>query len=138
MLLTRDSAGMALQDGRTLRMRLADSKGTNPVGSHRLLAKTNYLAGPDATKWKRNIANYEGVVYPQVYPGIDMAWHTRGDQLEHDFVVAAHADPRRIRLVFSGVPLRPAPDGRCLRRCRTRRSQSMGLRRRSCTHLRRR
>jgi hypothetical protein len=38
-----------------------------------------------------------------LYPGIDLVWHARHYQIEHDFVLAAGANPRSIRLAFQGV-----------------------------------
>lgn len=111
LFLTREGAVIAVPDGHTLRIRLAGSKNPAPVGGHLLLTKTNYLVGPDAARWKRNIANYDGVTYPQLYPGIDLTWHAHGDQIEHDFLVAAGADPRRIRLRISGAALRLDSEG---------------------------
>lgn len=106
LFLTRQAAVIALPDGHNFRIRLAGSENPAPLGGHLLLTKTNYLVGPDAARWKRNIANYDGVTYPQVYPGIDLTWHAQGDQIEHDYLVAAGANPRRIRLRISGAALR--------------------------------
>ncbi|HKC87424.1 MAG TPA: SBBP repeat-containing protein, partial [Blastocatellia bacterium] len=41
--------------------------------------------------------------YEDVYPGVDLIWRGNQKQLEHDFIVAAGADPRRIRLSFAGA-----------------------------------
>jgi uncharacterized protein (TIGR03437 family) len=111
LFLTRQGAVIRSQDGTTVRIRLALSNNPAPVGTHRLLAKSNYLLGPVPARWRRGIANYEGVTYSQVYPGIDLTWHAHGDEIEHDFLVAPSADPQRIRLVFSGAALRLTPEG---------------------------
>lgn len=108
VFLTHHAAVIAPHDGPAVRMRLAGSSQCTPVGVHLLRAKTNYLLG---SQWKTGIANYEGVTYPRVYPGIDLAWHAHGDQIEHDFLLAPGADPRHIRLAFSGPALRLSREG---------------------------
>jgi len=111
VFLTRRGAVITLRDGQAVRINLANSRKTTPVGTRCLVAKTNYLPGTDPAGWRTGIANYERVTYPQAYPGIDVTWHSRSDQIEHDFLVAPGADPRRIQLVFSGAALRLTPDG---------------------------
>src|SRR5690348_10384779 len=111
LFLTGRGAVIAFQDGHAVRIRLAHSRNTAPVGTHLLVTKTNYLLGPDPARWKKDIPNYPAVRYSQVYPGIDLTWHAHGDELEHDFLVAPAANPARIRLRFSGATLRLTPEG---------------------------
>ncbi len=110
VFLTRQGAVVTLNDGQAVRFNLANSR-TTPVGTDLLAAKTNYLLGGDRAAWRTGIANYGRVTYSQAYPGIDMTWHARGDEIEHDFRVAPGADPRRIQLVFAGAALRLTADG---------------------------
>lgn len=110
VFLTRQGAVVTLQDGQAVRFRLANSR-TKPVGTDLLAAKTNYLLGSDRAAWRSGIANYERVTYSQAYRGIDMTWHARGDEIEHDFRVGPGADPRQIQLLFSGAALRVTSDG---------------------------
>jgi hypothetical protein len=43
------------------------------------------------------------VEYDKVYPGIDVAYYGVGQQLEYDFILGPHADPRKIRLKVDGA-----------------------------------
>jgi len=43
------------------------------------------------------------VEYPQVYPGVDLAYYGKQRELEFDFMLAPGADPGRIRLAFEGA-----------------------------------
>jgi hypothetical protein len=87
----------------TLTMQLA---GANPsaqaVGSDQLITRSNYLAGPDPSKWITNIANYGKVTYQDVYAGTDVAYYGNQGRLEYDFTLHPGADPRAIRLLFQG------------------------------------
>jgi uncharacterized repeat protein (TIGR01451 family) len=73
------------------------------VGLDPLPGKTNYFIGNDPKKWHRGVAQYARVEYRGVYPGVSLIYYGRQGQLEHDFVVAPGADPRRIRLGFEGA-----------------------------------
>ena len=72
-------------------------------GRHRQRGTVNYIKGNDPRHWQRGIPVYDQVAYSSVYPGIDLVFHGRGDQLEYDFKVAPSADPGAIRMAFSGV-----------------------------------
>ncbi|QQS46669.1 MAG: SBBP repeat-containing protein [Acidobacteriota bacterium] len=62
--------------------------------------RINYLIGDDPATWRRGLRGYGGVIYRQVYPGIDVHFYGNQLRLEYDFLVAAGADPGRIRMVF--------------------------------------
>jgi hypothetical protein len=64
---------------------------------------SNYLFGPDPSKWITNVTQYAKVRYANVYSGVDVVYYGNQDRLEHDFLVHAGADPSRIQLAFSGV-----------------------------------
>jgi hypothetical protein len=85
------------------RMQLAGVGGnTEPVGEEQLPGTVNYFIGSDPAKWRTKVPTYAKVRYPSIYPGIDLVYYGNQRQLEFDFVVAPHADPRAIRLLFSG------------------------------------
>jgi len=92
-----------------LRLRLM---GANPAaeaqGLEELPGKSNYFLGNDPKRWRTNVPNYARVAYKNVYRGVDLVYYGRqsersanptpvaGQQLEYDFVVAPHTDPRTI------------------------------------------
>jgi uncharacterized repeat protein (TIGR01451 family) len=86
-----------------VRMRLIGSnKHAQALGVDMLPGKTNYLVGRDRAKWHTDIPTYAKVRYQDVYPGIDLVYYGNQEgKLEHDFVVAAGADPERIEFDFS-------------------------------------
>ncbi|HWN09545.1 MAG TPA: SBBP repeat-containing protein [Pyrinomonadaceae bacterium] len=87
-----------------LRMKLLGSRtGSQLDGQEALEGKVNYLIGNDQSQWQRNVPTYRQVRYEQVWPGIDMLWHGRQQELEYDFIVQPGADPSQIRLRFEGA-----------------------------------
>ena len=64
---------------------------------------SHYLVGNDPAKWRSDIPRYASVRYEQVYDGIDLVYYGNQKQLEHDFIVAAGADPARIAMHFPGA-----------------------------------
>src|SRR2546427_5239711 len=86
-----------------LRMQLVGSNAAGKVsGLDELPGKSNYFIGNDPKKWYTNVPNYARVQYKDVYPGIDLVYHSNQRQLEYDFVVSPGADPNRIVLGFKG------------------------------------
>jgi hypothetical protein len=74
-----------------------------PIGSKLLASRSNYFLGSDSSQWVTGVENDAEVVYSAVYPGIDLVFHGTGSSLEHDFRVAAGADPSRIAFRIEGA-----------------------------------
>jgi hypothetical protein len=87
--------------------RLQGAAPVEPLGSNRLPSHSNYFLGSDSTQWVTGIENDGEVVYSGVYPGIDLAFHGSGGNLEHDFRVAPGADASKIAIRLGG-PDRPS------------------------------
>jgi carboxypeptidase family protein/beta-propeller repeat-containing protein len=87
-----------------LRMSLT---GANPApgitGVDELPGKINYFRGNLEQKWVTNIPTFRRVSYSAVYPGIDLVYYGKGNQLEYDLVIAPGADPNRIAFAFDGA-----------------------------------
>jgi hypothetical protein len=81
-----------------LRMKLV---GANPQprveGQEELPGKINYFLGNDPKRWRTNVPTYSKVKYHSVYPGVDLVYYGRQQQLEYDLVVAPGADPKSLR-----------------------------------------
>jgi hypothetical protein len=87
-----------------LRMKL---EGANPSAQvealDQLPGTTNYFTGNDPRNWHTNIPSYARVSYREVYPGVDLLYYGRQQQLEYDLRVAPGVDPASIRLAFEGA-----------------------------------
>ncbi|HEY9829649.1 MAG TPA: DUF4114 domain-containing protein [Stenomitos sp.] len=81
--------------------------GANPnpsiVGLNPLPGVANFLLGNDPSQWYTNVSTYGGVVYQNVYEGIDRVFKGTEGELKSEFIVAPGADPGQIRMNFSGV-----------------------------------
>src|SRR5579864_3726840 len=104
------SAGFAVDSavfqirGTGLHVRFA---GANPSvamhGLDALAARVNFLIGDDPAAWHTGLPAYRGVVYRNLYPGIDMTYAGSESRLKSEFLVAPGADPNQIRLQYPGA-----------------------------------
>ena len=81
----------------------AEVQPTSPEGRNELPGKSHYFLGKSETRWRTNVPHYSQVVYPGIYPGIDLIYYGRDGQLEYDLVVAPGANPKNIQLQFQGA-----------------------------------
>lgn len=87
-----------------LRMRLLGATAkAKTAGQAHLPGRHNYYVGNDPARWHTNIPTFAKVVATGVYPGVDLVYYGKEGMLEYDFMVAAGADPRAIRLGFDGA-----------------------------------
>jgi hypothetical protein len=106
----RDANRVELQtdtESIVLRMALVGAASDAPArGFEELPGKANYLTGRDRSNWRTSIPTYAKVRYRNVYPGIDLVYYGSQRRLEHDFIVAAGAEPGRILMRLEGVETR--------------------------------
>jgi hypothetical protein len=87
-----------------VRMRFAGGRrDAVATGELPLPGKANYFLGDDRAKWRTNVPLFSSARYRTVYPGIDVVFYGSEGEIEYDFVLAPNADPRAIRLQFSGA-----------------------------------
>jgi hypothetical protein len=73
-----------------------------PLGKDRTEAIFSYFTGsPD--EWKTGLPTYAGVIYPDLWPGIDLVYSGDASRLKYAFLVRPGADPGQIRLAYSGA-----------------------------------
>ena len=78
----------------------AQSRGV--VGA-RLNSVTHYYGGSDPSKWRTNVPNYGQVRFSNIYPKIDLVYYGAEGRLEYDLILQPGADPKDIRLTYSGT-----------------------------------
>ncbi len=89
---------------RSLRVRFAGaSPETTVVGADRLAAEASFFLGDQPKKWRTGLPLYQKILYRNLYPGIDMTYAGAGRRIKSEFLIAPGADPRLIRLEYSGI-----------------------------------
>lgn len=82
-------------------------EGANPepevTGADRLPGVVNYFIGNDPAKWRTRLPTYAGIVYQQLYPGIDLRYDGTEGVLKGTYTIAPGADPTRIRWRYDGA-----------------------------------
>jgi hypothetical protein len=88
--------------GGTLLNVALDNSNNNPtvLGQNEVQNKTNYLLGADPSQWITNVANFNGVLYQNVYNGIDVSYSGFQGDLEQQFDVHSGANPGQIQFNF--------------------------------------
>lgn len=99
-------------NGKTLRLEFAGAdRHAGMQGIDRLRSTTNVFVGHDASRWRSAVPNYARLQIHEAYPGIDLVYYGTAGELEYDLLVQPGADPRRIRLRFSGDRVQLDQDG---------------------------
>ncbi len=63
----------------------------------------NYLKGTDSSKWFTDLPTYSGIVYQELYPGIELHYEGTGGILKSSFYVAPSANSAAIVWKYKGA-----------------------------------
>jgi hypothetical protein len=74
----------------------------HPTGTEKTGAVISYFKGK-AEDWQSGLPAYSGIVYHDLWPGIDLAYYGTVNELKSEFIVHPGADPSRIRLAYRGA-----------------------------------
>lgn len=74
-----------------------------PVGRLPLPHRTNWFYGSNPAEWLQDMASFAEVVYPDLYDGIDLAYHRVPEGVKYEFRLAAGSDPARIGWRYEGA-----------------------------------
>ena len=72
-------------------------------GYHDAVTRFNYFLDRDSSQWVSGAASYYGLVYKNVYDGVDMRYTSSGSQLKYEWIVSPQSDPSRIQIHYDGV-----------------------------------
>src|SRR5437867_589367 len=81
-----------------------------PVGQDPTPAVVSYFKGPREA-WKTGLPTYASVVYPNLWPGIDLVYTGTATRLKYTFLVHPGANPDRIELACRGATAVTLTDG---------------------------
>lgn len=80
---------------------LGTSSDVHISGQNLVQAKANYFIGNDPAQWQLQAPMYTEVVYPSLYPGIDLVYSLQNGQLKSDFYIHPNADISRILIQYT-------------------------------------
>jgi hypothetical protein len=78
------------------------NKHVRPIGEAETGAVVSYFKGKPE-EWHAGLPTYSKIVYPNLWPGIDLVYYGTVNRLKYEFNVHPGADPSRIRLAYRGA-----------------------------------
>jgi hypothetical protein len=81
---------------------LGANQDVRPVGQAQNETIVSYFRGPPE-QWHTGLRTYSRIVYPDLWPGIDLVYAGAANQLKYEFLVKPGADPGQIRLRYRGA-----------------------------------
>lgn len=63
----------------------------------------NFYLGKDPARWANHAYGFKGVLYDELYQGIDLKIYSVGENLKYDYVVAPYADASQIVVRYEGA-----------------------------------
>jgi uncharacterized protein (TIGR03437 family) len=82
-------------------------EGANPrstcIAEEPLPGQSNHFIGSRRSEWREGITAFARVRYRDVYPGIDLVFHSRAGVFEYDWIVGPGANPDSIRMHVRGA-----------------------------------
>jgi len=73
-----------------------------PAGQGLTDAVVSYFRGPQS-EWKTSVPTYGGIIYSDLWPGIDLVYSGSASKLKYTLMVKPGADPGAIRLAYRGA-----------------------------------
>ncbi|HEX2930095.1 MAG TPA: SBBP repeat-containing protein [Candidatus Binatia bacterium] len=98
-----DSAAEKLVSRVTLKLDFVGiDRAVKPIGQELSSARISYFKGR-REDWATDLKTYARLVYPDLWPGIDLVYSGTVDRLKYMFVVRPGADPKQIKLRYRGA-----------------------------------
>ncbi len=73
-----------------------------PAGLEKAKGVFSYFRGSEES-WKTGVPSYSKIIYPNLWPGIDLVYSGSVNRLKYEFVVRPGADPALIRMAYRGA-----------------------------------
>ena len=65
-----------------LKQEFLDSNNITPTGFNQLGHDSNFFIGNDPNEWRTNVANFQEIIYLNIYDGIDLRYYSNDDDLK--------------------------------------------------------
>lgn len=81
--------------------------GANPsaviIPEKQMEGYANYFIGNDSSKWASHVKTYAGLVYKNIYPGVDVRYYSENGYVKYDLVIQPNSNPEKITMQYNGV-----------------------------------
>ena len=84
-------------------LKFSEDKRVKPEARGELEGKVNYFIGNAPSSWQTDIPTFQEIVYPQVYPGIDLVYSGDQRRLKYTFYLKPNSDPNQILMTYDGI-----------------------------------
>jgi hypothetical protein len=89
-------------------LRFEGTRGARAVqGLDQQTGTVNFLTDTKQAKWHTTLPTYHGLLYDELYPGIDLQFEGQGSSLKGTYYVARGTDPAVIRWSYGGFCITP-------------------------------
>ncbi|HEV8437728.1 MAG TPA: SBBP repeat-containing protein [Methylomirabilota bacterium] len=85
-----------------LKLDFVGARPVMPQGQELTPAVFSYFKGPES-QWRTGLRTYAGLIYPDLWPGIDLVYGGSARRLKYTFLVRPGADPGQIKLAYRGA-----------------------------------
>ena len=91
------------RSAKTLFSPKSEARRVKPEARGQLEGKVNYFIGNDPTSWRTDIPTFKEIIYPQVYPGIDLIYSGDQRRLKYTFYLQPHSHPNQIQMIYEDI-----------------------------------
>ena len=101
------------EKGSILKYEFVDANEVVPSGKDRCSWNSNFFLGNDPDRWRCDVPNYNGIIYTQVWEGIDIVYALVGGSVKYDLIISPGADPSQASFDIigcSGLSVDPSGD----------------------------
>ncbi len=98
-----DEANNMTMDAHAYKMRFIGSDQPTISGFKKQVAYHNYFLGSDQNKWAGRVPVYEGVVYDNLYEGVQMKAYSQYGNFKYDFIIKPGTEPSIIKMEYDGA-----------------------------------
>ena len=87
----------------SISLKFSTDRQVKPEARGELEGRVNYFIGNDSDLWRTDIPTFKEVVYPQVYPGIDLVYSGNQRRLKYTFYLQPNSNPNQIQMIYHGI-----------------------------------
>jgi len=96
---------MTDREGRTttVSIEFLDANPVVPIGTGKGRHRSTYITGNQPSAWITHVPSFSGLLYDELYPGIDLLFHLTDTGLKYDLNIAPGGAPSLIELAYDGI-----------------------------------